>query len=187
MPSISLRNLDSGTRCDIELGRGSTYAIEAATPGGLDALLDQLLEIPGSQVAHGVGGLVSNINLLENIALPAIYHGLARSREFDPRVLEAFAACGVDEAHTEALCRRLPGDLGSFDKRLAGFVRCLLMRPVIMVYSRFLEGLTRAEMERATALNSVYRASVPTGTSVYLMLGDMPDLQPECDQRHVIS
>ena len=80
MASLTLRNPESGAGCDIELGQGTTVAIEAATPGGLEALLDQLLQLPGSQVAHGVGGLVSNINVLENIALPAIYHGLARSR-----------------------------------------------------------------------------------------------------------
>lgn len=185
MQSFTLRNPESGASCDIELGRGLSYAVEAADPDSLDALLDQLLELPATEVAHGAGGMVSNINVLENIALPAIYHGLARSREFDTKVLEAFAACGVDGARAEELCRKRPGELGPLEKRLAGFVRCLLMRPDVLVYSRFLEGLTRAETERATALNSVYRAWNPAGTSIYLMLSDMPALQPNCDRRHV--
>jgi ABC-type transporter Mla maintaining outer membrane lipid asymmetry ATPase subunit MlaF len=185
MQSFSLRSPESGASCDIELGRGLSYAIETAGPDSLDALLDQLLEIPATEIAHGVGGMISNINILENIALPAVYHGHARSREFDAKVIEAFAACEVDSARAEELCGKRPGELGPLDKRLAGFVRCLLMHPDVLVYSRFLEGLTHAEAERAAALNSVYRAWKPAGTSIYLMLSDMPELQPKCDRRHV--
>jgi ABC-type transporter Mla maintaining outer membrane lipid asymmetry ATPase subunit MlaF len=185
MPTLILRNSESGASCEIERGRGFVYVVEAATPGGLEALLDDLLEVPGTEVAHGVGGMVSNINILENIALPALYFGLARSREFDARVIQAFGACGVDSAHAEALCRMHPGALGAFEKRLAGFVRSLLMRPDILVYNRFLEGLTGAEMERAFALDAVYREHNPGGTSVYLMLGDLPTRQVQCHRRHV--
>lgn len=186
MAQLALRNPESGAACDVELGQGATVAIEAATPGGLEALLEQILEqVPRSQVAHGVGGMVSNINVLENIALPAIYHGLARSREFDARVLEGFAACGLDGAQTEALCRQRPGDLGAFDKRLAGFVRCLLMQPDVLVYSRFFEGLTAPEAKRAMALDEIYHRRHPQGTSIYLLLSNMPEQVPACDRRHI--
>lgn len=185
MPSINLRNPQSTARCDIELGRGLSYAVEAATVETLEALLDQLLAQAEAQVAHGVGGMVSNINVLENIALPAVFHGLWRNREFDSKILEAFAACGLDAGEAEKLCRNRPGELGPFEKRLAGFVRGLLMRPEVMVYFRFFEGLTRAGMERAAALDPVYRAWNPMGTSVYLLLSDMPDLQLESARRYV--
>ena len=185
MPSFTLRNPESGASCEIERGRGFVYVIEAATPGGLEALLDDLLELPGTQVAHGVGGMVSNINVLENIALPALYFGLARSREFDAQIIEAFGACGVNDAQAEALCRKHPGEVGPFEKRLASFVRSLLMRPDVLVYNRFLEGLTGAEMERAVALDAVYRGRNPAGTSVYLMLGDLPTRQIQCNARHI--
>ena len=185
MPTLVIRNSESGVSCEIERGRGFVYVIEAATPGGLDALLDDLMEAPGTQVAHGIGGMVSNINVLENIALPTIFFGLARSREFDERVIEAFDACGVDSAQAEALCRTFPGDLRPFEKRLAGFVRSLLMRPDILVYHRFLEGLTGAEMERAIALDAVYRDRHSMGTSAYLTLGDLPPRQVQCHRRLV--
>jgi ABC-type transporter Mla maintaining outer membrane lipid asymmetry ATPase subunit MlaF len=183
MPSFILRNPVSGARCDIELGGGLDYSIEAGAADGLDALLGQLLGIQGSQVAHGVGGMVSNINVLENIALPVIFHGVVSSAGIEREVFAAFAACGVDEAQAEALCGKRPGELGALDQRLAGFVRSLLMRPDLMVYSRFFEGLTRAEMDRAAALNAVYRARHPNGTAVYLQLSDMPVLQPRCDRQ----
>ena len=186
MPALALLNPVSGTGCEIDFGPGGTVAVEAATPEGLEALLEQILErMPRSQVAHGVGGMVSNINVLENIALPAIYHGLARSREFDARVLEGFAACGLDSEQTEALCRQRPGDLGPFNKRLAGFVRCLLMQPDVLVYSRFFEGLTVPEAGRAMALDEVYHRRHPQGTSVYLYLSNMPEQAPACGQRHI--
>src|SRR3970282_789000 len=185
MPALVLRYRESGASCEIERGRGLVHVIEAASPRGLAALLDDLLEAPGTQVVHGVGGMVSNINVLENIALPALYFGLARSREFDARVIAAFGACGIDDAQAEALCRMHPAELGPFEKRLAGFVRSLLMRPEVLVYNRFLEGLTGAEMERAIALDAVYRTHHAAGTSLYLMLGDLPARQVECYRRHV--
>jgi len=184
VPSFSLRNPDSGASCAIELGRGLTYSVTARTPAGLDSLLEQLLRLPTSQVADSVGGLISNISVLENIALPAIYHGLAPSLEIERQAVDAFADCGLDEPLAQALCHRRPGELAPFEKRLAGFVRGLLARPEVLVYSRFFEGLTQAEMARAAALNSVYRARQPGGTAVYLMLSGMPDLQPACDRQH---
>jgi len=185
MPSYNLRNPESGARCSIELGRGFNYSIEAGTRDGLDALLGQLVGIQGSQVAHGVGGMVNNINVLENIALPVIYHGVTPGAEIEREVFEAFSACGLDHAQAEALCGKRPGELDPLEKRLSGFVRSLLMRPGLLVYSRFFEGLTRAEMDRAAALNAVYRARFPDGTAVYLQLSDMPVLQPSCDRQFI--
>ena len=185
MPTLILRNPESGASCEIERGSGFVYVIEATAPGGLEALLDDLLEAPGTQVAHGVGGMVSNINVLENIALPAIYFGLARSREFDSRVVEALGACGVGEAEAESLCRMYPGELNPFQKRLAGFVRALLMQPEVLVYNRFLEGLTRVEMEQAIALDGIYRGRYARGTSVYLMVSGFPSLQIQCHRHDV--
>ncbi|HEX9673778.1 MAG TPA: hypothetical protein VGA12_10120 [Burkholderiales bacterium] len=186
MPTLVLCNAESGATCEIERGCGQVYVIEASTAGGLEALLEELLEAPGTQVAHGVGGMVSNINVLENIALPAVYFGLAREEELETRVIEAFGACGVAAEHAEALCRKHPGELEPFEKRLAGFVRCLLLEPGLLVYYRFLEGLTGTEMERAVALDASYRARHPTGTSVYLMLSDVPARQVQCFQQYIM-
>ena len=185
MPSLSLHNPASGGRCEIELERGLTYAVEAESPQLLDAMLEQLLHHPGTQIADNVGGTVSSINVLENIALPVIYHRVAHLVTLEQETLEVLAACGLDQAHAEALCRKRPAELSPFDKRLVGFVRSLLMSPDLLVYNRFLEGLTRTEMERAVALNAVYRARQPSGTAVYLQLGDMPVLTPGCDRSFV--
>src|SRR5688572_32335 len=121
MSSYALRHPQSGAGCDIELGRGLSYSIAARTPQDLDALLDQLLRLPGSQVADTVGGLVNNINILENIALPALYHRLAPIAEVEERILDAFAACGLSAEQAETLLRKRPGELTPFEKRLAGF------------------------------------------------------------------
>jgi hypothetical protein len=185
MPTLVVRNPESGASCEIECGRGRVYAIAAATPGGLDALLEDLLAAPGAQVAHGVGGMVSNINVLENIALPSIYFGRARGGDVETRVIEAFGACGIAADAAEALCGKHPGELAPFEKRLAGFVRCLLLEPDLLVYHRFLEGLTGKEMEQALALDAAYRAREPAGTSVYLMLSDVPARPVQCYREYV--
>jgi len=185
MPSLTVHNLDSGARCELELGRGLTYAVEARSPHELESLLEQLLRYPGTQVADNVGGTVSSINVLENIGLPVIYHRVAPIASLERATLDALAACGLDEHEAEALCRKRPAELTPFDKRLVGFVRSLLMSPDLLVYNRFLEGLTRGEMERAAGLNAVYRARQPAGTAVYLLLADMSVLDPGCDRSFV--
>jgi hypothetical protein len=182
MPSLTLHNPDSGIRCEVELERGLTYAIGAGSPPELDSLLEQLLRHPGTQVADSVGGTVSSINVMENIGLPAIYHRVAPLVTLERETLDVMAACGLDGQQAEVLCRKRPAELGPFDKRLVGFVRSLLMRPDVLVYNRFLEGLTRREMDRAAALNDVYRARHPAGTAVYLQLNDMPVCEPACDR-----
>jgi ABC-type transporter Mla maintaining outer membrane lipid asymmetry ATPase subunit MlaF len=182
MPSLSLHNPGSGGRCEIELERGLTYAIEAGHSEELESLLEQLLHHPATQIADSVGGTISSINVMENIGLPAIYHRVSPILALEREALDVLAACGLDHAQAEALCRKRPAELRPFDKRLVGFVRALLMQPDLLVYNRFLEGLTRAEMERAAALNGVYRARQPAGTAVYLQLTDMPVLAPACDR-----
>jgi ABC-type transporter Mla maintaining outer membrane lipid asymmetry ATPase subunit MlaF len=186
VPTIRLHNPASGRSCEVELGRGLTYLIEADTAEGVDALLEQLLRYTDAQVADSVGGTISSINVLENIGLPVVYHGLASVARLEQAILDLFSACGVDEARAEALCRMRPGELGPFEKRLVGFMRGVLMHPDVLVYRRFFEGLTRGEMQRAAALNAVYRARQPAGTAIHLLLSDMPVQQPECDRRFVV-
>jgi ABC-type transporter Mla maintaining outer membrane lipid asymmetry ATPase subunit MlaF len=185
MPSLSLHNSASGARCEIELGCGLAYRVEAASPQALDLMLDQLLQHPGTQIADSVGGTVSSINVMENIGLPAVYHSVAPLVRLERETLDVLAACGFDGPQAEALCRRRPAELNAFEKRLVGFVRSLLMCPDLLVYNRFLEGLTRVDMERAVALNEVYRARAPSGTAVYLQLSDMPVLEPGCDRSYL--
>ena len=186
MPLLTLQNPESGMHCEIELGRGLVYAVEAASAQGIDFLLEQLLHHPGTQVADNVGGTVSAINVLENIGLPAIYHRVASLAVLERDAFDILAACGFDQEQAEALCRKRPAALTPFDKRLVGFVRCLLMSPDLLVYNRFLEGLTRWEMERAATLNAVYRARAPAGTALYLSLSDMPVLEPACNRRFTL-
>jgi len=183
VPLFSFSNPDTGARCDIQLGCGITVIVTVGNRAILEDLLEELLQLPESQIVDSVGGLIGNINVLENIALPVIYHGLAPVLAIERQATEVFADCGVDAGQAEALFRKRPGELAPFDKRLAGFVRGLMMRPEILVYNRFFEGLTQKEMARAATLNAVFRARHPQGTAVYLMQSGMPELQPECHRR----
>ena len=183
MSSVTLRIPDSDASCEIELERGLTYMVTARTAAALDDLLEQVLQEPGTQIADTFGGLISNINILNNIVLPSTFHGHLTAEQAEGQALDAFSDCGLARAQAEALCLQWPADASAFDRRLAGFVRCLIEKPRLLVYKRFFEGLTRAEMARAAALNAVFHERHPAGTAVYLMLGDMPDLQPECHRQ----
>lgn len=184
MSTFSLCSADSGACCDIELGRGLSYLISVRSLREIDALTGQLLGLPAARMADNVGGLINNITILENIALPVLYHRMAPVAEVERLIVGAFADCGVDGEAADVICRKRPGEASAFEKRLAGFVRCLVSHAEILVYSRFLEGLTRTEMGRAASLNEVFRARCPDGTAIYLMLNDMPDLQPQTHGRY---
>lgn len=185
MPTLTLRLPDTGESCGVELDRGLTYAVATRTPQRVEALLEQLLLSPGTHVADSVGGLVGDISVLENIALPAVYHRYLPPSDIERLALDAFGDCGVDRDEAENMLHKRPAELDPFEKRLAGFVRCLLAGPRLLVYSRFFDGLTRMEMARAAALNAVYCTRHPQATAVYLMLADMPDPQPQC-HRHLV-
>ncbi|MCC7483866.1 MAG: hypothetical protein IT529_02655 [Burkholderiales bacterium] len=183
MAPVLLRDPESGAGCELELGRGLAYAIEARTAAVAEALLEQLLGQTDAEVADAVGGTISSINVLENIGLPAVYHGRASVAALEREALAIFADCGMGQEAVETMLRKRPAELAPLEKRLTGFVRGLLMRPGVLVFHRFLEGLTRGEMARAVALDRVYRARQPQGTAVHLLLRDMPVTEPACDRR----
>src|SRR5687767_10505715 len=100
---------------DVRLGCGWTCAVDAPNVAVLEEVLDDLLALPGAELCSEHGSLICNVSVLENIALPVVYHGTTDVFELERGIEAAFAACGMGAEDARELCSRLPGELTPFE------------------------------------------------------------------------
>ena len=152
---------------------GATYRIIAADAAACSRLVQEILRSPHAELLPRSGGLLSKLSVLENVVLPAAYHGRIASKQLAERVYYEFDVCGLARPEAEAFCARAAPELNQFERRLAALVRCLIMRPAVLVMERLFEGLTTHDMARVARFGEYYRRSVPTGTAIVLDLAGM--------------
>src|SRR3982751_3410554 len=60
---------------------GATYRVVVRDAASCERLIAELLNSPQAQLLPRSGGLVLNLSVLENVVLPAVYHGrIARTQ-----------------------------------------------------------------------------------------------------------
>jgi phospholipid/cholesterol/gamma-HCH transport system ATP-binding protein len=133
---------------------------------GLDAARREHLRFRIGVLTPAVG-LISNLNVWENISLPAAYHGAPPIAQVAETACGALEALGTDP---ERLLPRLPEQLGAFEKKLVEFVRLLAAQPALALFDALGEGLTGEECARAARFEAEYRARQPTGTLIHVFL-----------------
>jgi len=111
--------------------------------------------------------LISNLNVWENISLPAAYHGTPPLDSIAEAARQALAAFGVDP---ERLFARLPDELGTFEKILVEFTRLLVATPELAVFDALGDALDSADHARAARFEAEYLARQPAGTLIYVDL-----------------
>jgi len=114
-------------------------------------------------------GLISNLNVWENISLPAAYHGTPPLGQVAEAARQALAALSADP---ERLLARLPDELGAFETKLVEFTRLLVAAPELAVFDALGEDLDPAEHARAARFEAEYLARQPAGTLIYV---DLPE------------
>lgn len=90
-------------------------------------------------------GLLSNMTVFNNVALPLRYHRGLAAPELESRVMEGLEALGV-----AAMRDRFPAELSQGEARCAAIARALVMNPDILLLDGPGEGLD-VEMEAALA------------------------------------
>ena len=110
-------------------------------------------------------GLITNLNAWENISLPAAYHGTAPLEQVLRLAHEVLGVFGVDARHFFA---RIPDELGVLERKIAAFVRSLVIAPELMVFDALEDGLSYAESRHAARFEAEYRARAPYGTVLYV-------------------
>lgn len=116
-------------------------------------------------IAFEDGGLLQSLDAWQNTLLPVAYHA---AHEVDVALRRAhaiFAALG-----------RKPGDfigrpansLSLYDRRLAGFVRAMLVEPELLVLDRLFEELGREERQGIAACIDLFGSRYPLRRVLYV-------------------
>lgn len=119
------------------------------------------------------GGLLSHLNVWQNLNLPLEYHARNTGHVAEDAAL-LFELCGEDKTSMLQLMTSYPDDLSAYEMRLAGFVRALLLEPEVLVLDDVFDGLSDNEKEKAAYWESVFRLRFPFRTLLY-RVSPMPD------------
>jgi ABC-type proline/glycine betaine transport system ATPase subunit len=168
-----------------ELDRGYHYSVVVHSEEDKAKFLELFLRPPESAIVSPGGGLLNNIRVDENLLLPVSYHGLL-TEGIEQQIVGLFGACGWNEAMAHDLLTRLPSQLSSYQKRLVGFVRSVLMNPRVMVYDSIWGGVSKAEIEQLQRFDDVFRRYSPAHTAIYLDYDTQLNTQIHANQTFIL-
>jgi phospholipid/cholesterol/gamma-HCH transport system ATP-binding protein len=114
-------------------------------------------------VIYHDGGLVSNLNIWDNLTLQLAYHTPMRRQELEDRGREAIARVGYTGSLTV-----LPSRLTMYQRRLIAFARALLVEPDLMIYQAPLDGLSHGEERHFLDLMQEYHQKGIDRTALFL-------------------
>ena len=112
------------------------------------------------------GGLLSHLNVWQNLRLPLEYHARDTAHAAEDAAL-LFGLCGEDSSGLSRLMASYPDDLSAYETRLAGFVRAMLLEPEVLVLDDVSDGLTDSEKEKVSQWKQVFRLRFPFKKLLY--------------------
>lgn len=110
-------------------------------------------------------GLISNLNVWENVSLPAAYHGAPPLERVGALADEVLARFGCEP---RPFLARLPEELGALERKIAAFIRLLAAEPELALVDGLEDGLSGAERDRAALLERELRARLPAATLLFV-------------------
>lgn len=167
---------------------GRRYFVTFSDSKQKAALLSQLPPPPQTAQVTADGGLISNLKVLDNILLPATYHYKRSMAELERQIVGLLSECGMTEAEIRTFAGKSPAHLSLLERRLAGFVRAVLLEPGTMVYDSLWDDLSKHEEALVLKFDDLFRARYPEAMSIYLHNGRHPrpdvsvDQTIDCDQ-----
>jgi ABC-type lipoprotein export system ATPase subunit len=172
----------SGECADICLRAGGCYQFIVASRAHKHRVLDSLLSQVKVAIVGPDGGLISNLTLHENISLPAEYHRFGNDADRTQRLNELIQSLGEDGAKLRAVDDAHPARLSSFQKRLAGFLRAMLMEPEALVFDTLLDGISRADATKALRLQHIFHLCFPFRQVIFVNYADDPRVHEMVDE-----
>ncbi len=168
MTTLVLDDEGRARSLDLTLNAGRRYRAIVARPALKAQLVRKLGEAAPLAIVAARGGLVGNLKVWENLVLPSTYRGEAPLDELESRAEGLFRELGILRERFAELCALLPDRLTEFERRLTAFVRAMLAEPEIMIYDGLFDGLARAEIEKATRFDHLFRLHFPFRTALYV-------------------
>lgn len=110
-------------------------------------------------------GLMTNLNVWENVSLAAAYHGAPPLEQVAGLAVDVLGAFGFEP---RAFLARLPDDLTALEGKIAALIRLLAAEPALAMVDALEEGLSRAERPRAALFERELRARLPQATLLFV-------------------
>jgi ABC-type transporter Mla maintaining outer membrane lipid asymmetry ATPase subunit MlaF len=110
-------------------------------------------------------GLMTNLNVWENVSLAAAYHGAPPLEQVAGLAADVLGAFGFQPLPFLA---RLPDHLSALESKVAALIRLLAAEPALAIVDALEEGLSRAERPRAALFESELRARLPQATLLFV-------------------
>ncbi|HEX7055009.1 MAG TPA: hypothetical protein VF211_13870 [Burkholderiales bacterium] len=110
-------------------------------------------------------GLLTNLNVWENVSLAAAYHGAPSLERLAGLAVEVLGAFGHEP---RAFLARLPDELTPFERKIAALIRLLAAEPALAVIDALPAGLSRDERARAARFEQELRARLPQATVLFV-------------------
>jgi len=114
-------------------------------------------------IIYADGGMLSNLNVWDNLTLQLVYEGGHGSTEVEAMTIKALEDVGYSGP-----LGVLPFRLTQFQRRQIAFARTLLARPDLVIYQSFLDGLNQVEHEHLRLLAAEYHDSGTERTALFL-------------------
>jgi ABC-type uncharacterized transport system YnjBCD ATPase subunit len=116
-------------------------------------------------IAFEDGGLLQSLDAWGNTLLPVAYHAAGEARTAERRARGILAALG---RKPEEFVGRSAGSLTLYERRLAGFVKAMLVEPELLVLDRLFEELGREECLGIAACIDLFGARYPLRRILYV-------------------
>ena len=141
--------------------------LEPSYSGPFAGALTELRDSAENSVAIAFedGGLLQSLDAWQNTLLPVAYHA---SHEVDVAVRRARAIFTALGRRPEEFAGRPGSSLSLYERRLAGFVRAMLVEPELLVLDRLFEELGRDERQGIAACIDLFGARYPLRRLLYL-------------------
>lgn len=110
-------------------------------------------------------GLITNLNIWENVSLAAAYHGTPRLEAVAELADEVLTAFRLEPMRFLA---RLPDALSALERKIALLIRLLAVAPELALVDALEEGLSRAERAQAALFEAELRARLPRATLLFV-------------------
>ncbi len=114
------------------------------------------------------GGLISNLKVWENIALPVSYHTAKRLEDVEAMVLAILRKPEMASFDLKGIMGELPASLPVQMRKAAGVIRAMTMNPELMLYDSLFDGLTPDMANKFGALTMNFHNENTGRTSVYV-------------------
>ena len=116
-------------------------------------------------IAFEDGGLLQSLDAWRNTLLPVAYHAAEETHAAERRARGILAALG---RKVEEFVGRPAGSLSLYERRLAGFIRAMLVEPELLVLDRLFEELGREERQGIAACIDLFGARYPLRRILYV-------------------